>query len=457
MQDGNPPWYFYNLMEGYGYGVSFFYGQLTLYPFLPIVYFFGYHAFVLSYLAVAIVVEFIGAWMLAKRLCDNPLLVATICVGGLFHSSIVACCGMFCYLLSQGFMMIFLAYSYDFFRYNKNMLKASLIFFIILGTNLMGTLISFLYCFGLCLLYFDKKRIKSYFVFAGVTTCICAYPLLNYFYHVPQSTHKAVFKMIFNTTCSDLIPFRWTEGYCLYDFITFCCVLYGWSKSKTIRGHLAFLCLFIYNVIGIHPIWVRIMNYVVWQFPFRPVMVNLLACTAIASRAWGKKLRVFLYWVALMVIIIPNGATTPYDNSIDKDLPNYMFDCINWEFLGEDAVSPGEKGSFVYDKQDCIYQSDGTKSIIRAPKYWYRGMRAYGENGEEFRCFRGAGMLTEVDITGYSGEVRIRYVHPYWLRVIGLVCYVIWFILIIEYFCLRRIGCGHYWRRDNAGWRFAHQ
>ena len=39
-QDGNMPWFYYNDFGGVGYGSSFFYGQLTLVPFLIFIYWF---------------------------------------------------------------------------------------------------------------------------------------------------------------------------------------------------------------------------------------------------------------------------------------------------------------------------------------------------------------------------------------------------------------------------------
>lgn len=461
IQDGNPPWYFYKHMTGYGYGCSFFYGQLTLYPFLPLVALFRQEVFILAYMWAAGVSAFVGAWCVGKRLCSSPLTVAIVTVGGVFESTIFLATGMQCFLLGQGLGLIFLAYSYDFFAHRKNGVKAALVFFMVLGTNLMATLLSFVFCVVLCVLYFNPKRIKDYFWFLGLNLLICSYPLANFFYHYPDSTRQMDFATIgyatgssasFPTLCADFIPFRITsQWYALLEPVSFMLLLYGWKKSKTLRGHLVFGVLFIYNMVANELVWssFNIGTKLIYQFPFRPVLFMLVPAVAIASRAWGKKIKLYTCLISIFCVLAMCYKIIPYNLS-DLDRHECFLDCINGEFLGSDAFLPDDYGRFHYENEKCVGYSKEGETILRLPRYWYRGYKAFTVDGRELPCMRGKNMIVEVNATGYVGDFYVKYVHPYWLRFLGLFDYLIWSILFIEFFILRRIGRGHYWKRSNG-------
>lgn len=59
IKDGQVPFFYYNDFGGVGYGSSFFYGQLTLYPFLPLLLI-SKLAFIYGYITVMIVLVITG-------------------------------------------------------------------------------------------------------------------------------------------------------------------------------------------------------------------------------------------------------------------------------------------------------------------------------------------------------------------------------------------------------------
>ena len=63
--------FYYKDFGGVGYGSAFFYGHLTLYPFLPVLAIGGKIAFVYVYIAVIYVIAFTGVRQVASRFTNK--------------------------------------------------------------------------------------------------------------------------------------------------------------------------------------------------------------------------------------------------------------------------------------------------------------------------------------------------------------------------------------------------
>ena len=82
IKDGNIPFFYYNDFKGVGYGSSFFYGQLTLYPFLPFLLI-GKRTFLYFYEFVSLIIMAIGVRSFTKRICEeNYVFVSNIYLMG---------------------------------------------------------------------------------------------------------------------------------------------------------------------------------------------------------------------------------------------------------------------------------------------------------------------------------------------------------------------------------------
>ena len=117
--DGNFPFFYYNDFGGVGYGSSFFYGDLTLYPFLFTVKF-GIEKFFLAYSSVTIILNYLGAISLSKRFSKNYRFISLIyiCCAFTLQNFYTFCTYTNTFAVALSFF--FLAQCIDFFRDNKN-------------------------------------------------------------------------------------------------------------------------------------------------------------------------------------------------------------------------------------------------------------------------------------------------------------------------------------------------
>lgn len=172
IEDGIYPDYYYNDYFKLGYGSSFLYPQFTLLFFVPF-YFMGATALNVAMVVTCVVTHWLGFRTFAKRFSKNwcyavPLYLGSSCfvtaMNGLDIISSFICCGL---------SWFFLAYFVDFMRgeglFTKRkiaMIKASLFFFLMMGTSLISSVVGFVACVFLFILYFRKERMKEYIEFA---------------------------------------------------------------------------------------------------------------------------------------------------------------------------------------------------------------------------------------------------------------------------------------------------
>lgn len=118
IKDGNVPFFYYNDFAGVGYGSSFFYGQLTLYPFLPLLLI-GKLPFLYAYITVAYIINVIGILQLTKRFTSEYKFISLIYVCSTLNLLLFITTKMYANMMGFGLGFLFLAYMIDFIRDNK--------------------------------------------------------------------------------------------------------------------------------------------------------------------------------------------------------------------------------------------------------------------------------------------------------------------------------------------------
>ena len=144
----------YSNFHNLGYGDAFYYGGLTLVPFLIFVPL-GIRAFTTAYFIGIVAISIFGVHTLTKRVkgCDSRLFVllylSNICfTASLFYTALL------CNNFAIGLGYFYIAFIIDFFRDKKSFVKASIMFFIIFETHTITAvtlfcitvIVFFMYC-----------------------------------------------------------------------------------------------------------------------------------------------------------------------------------------------------------------------------------------------------------------------------------------------------------------------
>lgn len=84
----------------------------------------------------------------------------------------------------------------------------------------------------------------------------------------------------------------------------------------------------------------------------------------------------------------------------------------------------------------------GQKAEIVFPLLYYKGYRAYGQTDEALKCYAGDNAQVTVEIpAGYSGEIRVRFISPWYWRVgEAVTCVTIMALLLLLWKRRRRVG-----------------
>lgn len=79
---------------------------------------------------------------------------------------------------------------------------------------------------------------------------------------------------------------------------------------------------------------------------------------------------------------------------------------------------------------------------VTFPLLYYKGYRAYGKAGERLNCFAGDNFQVTVEVpAGYEGEIRVRFVSPwYWRAGEGITCAAVLGLLFLYLKDRKRIG-----------------
>ena len=379
LKEGNIPFFYYDDFGGVGYGSSFFYGQLTLYPFLVFVNK-GIDVFINAYTVTLIALTYTGACFLSKRFTKNYKFIALLYMCSCWSVQSFFSFATLSNMLAMAISFYFIGFCVDFFRDKKSFISASIIFYLVINTHLITAVISFIICVILFIMYFDKLRFKDYIKFALFTTFICSYFLVNAIYHsgIVTNTNTINERMISYAVEGDenvignyqsRLPFTGVlfnyllvdigltnaDGYHVFN-LTLTILLLIWGRHKFSKRE--FICLFISLVsivLSVRFFWILIER--LWlnpiQFPCRFTSYAVLCILLVFLRNLNfKKYKKYLF----VGCCLPELILVPFvTSSINLSLVNeyasnsYSYQIINGEYLDK---------SFSWDLDDFEYKKN---------------------------------------------------------------------------------------------------
>lgn len=417
IQDGRIPFFYYNDFGGAGYGSSFFYGQLTLYPFLPFVKL-GISQFLNAYTIASIALTYTGSCYLCKRFSRNYKFISILFMCSCFIIQSFFSFSTLSNLLATGISFYFIGSCVDFFRDNKSFIPASIFFYLLMGTHLVTSVISFIICIMLFIMYFDKKRLKDYIKFACFTCVICAYFIANIIYHwgvvtntkaintrmlsyvaegngniITNYQSKLPFTGVLFNIIIDKFGYNSNDGFHLINLAVII-LLIIWGRHKFSKREISvFIIDLICTVLSVRLVWVALNK--LWlnpiQFPCRFSAYIVLSIMLIFLRnidLTKLKKRVFIV-CCLPELLLVSFVTTPLDSSLLTD-NTYTYQVINGEYLDKsfdwDLTKFEYKKSHVTDQYGNEYKYDIYKdkvviSVVNRyddleltfPKLYYKG------------------------------------------------------------------------------------
>lgn len=487
IKDGKIPFFYYNDFGGVGYGSSFFYGQLTIYPFLFFVNK-GIDVFINAYTIVMIALTYTGACFLSKRFTNNYKFVALLFMCSCYITQAMYSFGMLPNIMAIALSFYFIGFCIDFFRDKKSFIPASILFYLVINTHLVTAVINFIICVILFIMYFDKSRFKDYVKFALFTTFICSYFLINAFYHsdIITSTSKINEQMLnhkIGTACCtyenwlpftgilfnciiNMLGFTNLGGYRLLNLVVSILLLY-WGRHKFTKREVFVLIVdIVATIISIDWVWGLINK--IWlipiQFPcrFAPYIVLSIIVIFLRNKDLSiLKRRIFILCCLPELLLMP-FVVLP-DTSVAST--EYSYQVINGEYL--DKSFSWDLDDFEYKKNHVTDQDgneygfsvfpnkvvvsvygSGDKDIqLTLPKLYYKGYTFSGVkvletfttmNEKEFYNYAYKSYITDtykvemgdsqfikVDIGKSRGTFVLTYEHPVWLILLDVLTLII--------------------------------
>ena len=456
LKDGIYPYIYYNAFDNLGYGSSFFYGQLTLLPFLPFTY--SLNVFIKVYYLVTLILNYIGVSYFCKRYTKNNNIIAFIYLTSILFLTNT----LYCNTLAVGISWFFLAKCVDFFRDEKDYIIASLLFFLILNTHLITALMSFIFCMSLFIYYINSHKFYDYLSFACFTILICSYNIVNYIYHKDSLSFISALDIIndnnYNFTLSKtlfgsnvlrfitVVFFRNnTQHFITLISITILLIcLHYLFKTLNINKFVLVIVCFSSFVIGTNKVWTKLLSHldIIFQFPVRYLIYTLLVFIILCLKDANikKSVKIFIYIFCLCDIIL--GQTNIiYKDYKEVEVSGYDTVIGNGEYLSENfirdinlfkklkneaiVVETNEKLDYHYDKNKLIVNipKHNKKITVRVPKLYYNG---YKTNKKEIKCYEGYSQFIEMSILDYSGELEVYYNQP-------------WFLILFKYIVIMNV------------------
>lgn len=479
-EDDIVPWFFYNDFNGVGYGSSFFYGYLTLYPFLLFVKL-GIKPFLCAYMTTTVVLTYIGSCFLAKRFTTNYRLVGLIFITSSFSIQYLSSLGTYANHLGVALGFFFIAKCIDFFRDNKSFIPASILFWLIINTHLISALLNFIVCVLIMIMYYKKDRFIDYVKFALCTCLVCSYFVVNFLYHSnvinnTSSINKQMIKHIsegFNignvqSTTPFLgvldtiilnifgieIPYTGYKVILLSVLILLLIFLVKRFRSLSHREIFCLCVIFIGFILSFKDIWILLNSFflVPFQFPVRYTPYILLcfiiiACKNVNMKSW------MICLVTLLVLpdVVLNGfCIMPLSDEYRQEQASLLCQVMNGEYLDKSFTwnldEFNDNSTHVYDSDGNSYSYDIDKNkliihitdavdetVLQAPKLYYKGYICYdADSGEKFDITMGYSQFINIRLPkGYVGDIVLFYNHPFILQLMCILCIVLVISLII--------------------------
>lgn len=415
IQDDSSLGFFYNDLNGVGYGSAFFYGYLTLIPFLPLLNI-GSTIFINAYLVVTGLVFCFGAMYLISRFTDKYVWITCLYILSTFVVEMFSATGLIVNFFAIGLSFFFIGTCIDFFKDGKKFIWSSLLFFLILNTHMITAFLSFLICVFICISYFDKKRIKEYLLFAVITCVFCSHFIVTFIRHIDLSmylnkttkefvgylssydTKHEMFcgsSFVFcDVLTLDLYKIQRVDGYSLFGLgflVVSLLILIRYYKTLSKKEVLCIVCFVVGIVLGINEFWVSLIKHfdIPIQFPLRYMFYLLLGFYIIIGRRIENK----GIFIVLLVISLPNIMFRFHVGGMDLKMTTlaelYNHQMVNAEYLSEDfdfdldafeqhrnevVDEEGTQYTFIKDKDRLYVKFDTDEGhTLTVPKLYYKG------------------------------------------------------------------------------------
>lgn len=462
--------FYYNDIGGIGYGSSFFYGYLTLIPFICIT---NRVLFIKIFFIVSYIILYLGAKSFIKRFSKDYDFIAFLFMASPFIVTLFVGTSMYLNYFAIGISLFFLAKCIDFFRDEKSFYPASILFFLLLNTHIITSVLSFVFCLILFIKYFNKEKIKDYIQFCVFTLLICSYFLVNFLWHTKGVLNAGTAQSYFleeykvtrkNNLIASFFGYNMSLGIgglsTIYlekvrgGLIVITPLVFGigiYCMPKTKKNFRILGVLSIISIISVHYIWMWLYSKIniLIQFPTRYTAYTLIVFLIICFRnSINKKLKIFLVITStIFSIIFPLlFNTTSLGQSNLNDIGNYIG---NGEYLSDDFIldvdtfnklSKTCKYNFInYREYMYIDINEKDNSWFTVPKLWYRGYKAETTNGKPIKLRKGYSQFVEINPANYVGTIRVYYSHPSWLYFMEVFSYTI-LMVGVNYECGKYIS-----------------
>ena len=460
-KDGIYPFLYYNDFEKVGYGSSIFYGQLTLFPFIPIALQ-GESQFITSYFMIACFLNYFGACSLAKRFTKHHNVIGFLYLSSPLMFMLLLCTQLYPCYMGVGLGLFFLASCIDIFRDNKSSYKAVLFFILLFNTHLITTLVCFIICVFICMYYFDKTRIKNYFKFFCLSVFISLYNIFNYIIHIRSlrgessyfdfySDKYAIF-VLSNFPFKDLIFYEYPSNTLFLGTLVLLCWIFVFFKYKVSKKErFIHIILLLGIVVGVKPLWSLLCSYcnIPIQFPIRYLpFIAVFLLILVLRRFKSLFLMYSLVFVSLISVCVSSLTISPQESSTLTYDGNDSFIYVgNGEYLSKNFIfnydtfkkysstvigDDNNTYSYKLDKNKLIVDlSNNTSKTITVPKLYYNGYVAEDSSGNRLKCTEGYSMFTEIDVDGFNGELQVYYKQPIYLVFLLIFDYILGFVLVV--------------------------
>ena len=479
LQNGDLPFYYYNDLEGAGYGSSFFYGHLTLYPFLFLVPM-GMETFLNVYALVTYILVYYGIQSLSKRYTENYREVSLLTFLSFFMIRMLGTNALYPNFFAWGISFFLIASAVDFLRDNKSPLKTLIWFFLLVNSHVSITFITFLVCLVCFVKYFDKTRLKDYFKFGMNCLLVGCYSILNVVYHsdILTRTDDIILEFskkktsvvnyvselpIFGMIGHNLTNGEFSAGFGLLNIPVFIIglILLFRRRKRIKKSEIIFIILSVCGIVLANKqIWEYInanICIIPFQFPSRYMIYIVWVLILIMYRSGAKKLLyyILIFGCATELFILPACITGVASGGISY-YSDYM---VNGDYLDEsfewDIDKFNYRKSHVYDSESNEYEFTVDKNKVTAyipevisdtvvtfPKLYYKGFKyegSVGKSSKEFKgsCIMGESQFVAVPVDIFKGELTIEYKHS-WLGVVDFSCIGYLFYLIFKEFKRKR-------------------
>ena len=464
IKDGNIPFFYYNDFNGVGYGSSFFYGHLTLYPFLPLLLV-SDACFMTGYTIAIYIINFIGVYKLSQRLTDNYKLVTILYMSSTFMLTYTFYISLYTNLLGVGLSFMFIAHVIDYMRHasRKSLLLSGVYYFLIINTHLLSAVICFLCTIIILVYYFDKKRLKNYVKFALYICLLCSYFIANFFYHSECINNlNEINKYIFSDSrfldryTIPIFPFELLgkcilkqdyNGINIVDLITLIFLILTLYKNKKLiekkkKALLVFVVLIL--IFSLKPIWTWFNTNVFmlpFQFSFRLLpYIMIVVYSIILDKVSSKDTKLYIIvwnfiYLTIFVIFLSLLSSPRSINNDNIAIGNgeYLssnFGCSAEEFSAmSSSITDNEGNLYNFIKEAGAIKFDISAErdlVLTLPSLYYKGYVAYLDDSKELEVSEGYSQFVKLYIpSGTDGHISVYYKHPVILIFLDLLCLVI--------------------------------